>query len=177
MNAVSNMVTKDWKFYKLQQYLIEFRNESFSDSKPILQSQVWWCFVTVNFFPWYYQNFNDKLKNYKIHLWLQIMHLTKVKLKVPQSCPTLWDPMDHTVHGILLARILEWVSCILYPVSSILEDTGAFPFSRGSSQPRDQTQVFRIAGGFFTSWAIREATFFFFNQVSTKSDSFGNVWI
>ena len=41
--------------------------------------------------------------------------------------------MDYTVHGILWARILEWV---------------AFPFSRGSSQPRDQTQVSRIAGGF-----------------------------
>ena len=50
--------------------------------------------------------------------------------------------MDYTVHGILQARILEWV---------------AFPFSRGSSQPRDQTQVFNIAGGFFTSWATWEA--------------------
>ena len=50
--------------------------------------------------------------------------------------------MDYTVHGILQARILEWV---------------AFPFSRGSSQPRDQTQVSRIAGRFFTSWATREA--------------------
>ena len=44
------------------------------------------------------------------------------KVKVIQSCPTLCDPMDSTVHGILQARILEWV---------------AFPFSRGSSQPRD----------------------------------------
>ena len=43
-----------------------------------------------------------------------------------------------TVHGILQARILAWV---------------AFPFSRVSSQPRDRTQVSRIAGGFFTSWA------------------------
>ena len=50
--------------------------------------------------------------------------------------------LDYTVHGILQARILEWV---------------AFPFSRGSSQPRDWTQVSRIAGGFFTNWAIREA--------------------
>ena len=50
--------------------------------------------------------------------------------------------MNYTVHGILQARILEWV---------------AFPFSRGSFQPRDQTQVFHIAGGFFTSWATREA--------------------
>ena len=44
--------------------------------------------------------------------------------------------MDYTAHGILQARMLEWV---------------AFPFSRGSSQPRDQTQVSRIAGRFFTS--------------------------
>ena len=57
--------------------------------------------------------------------------LLKVKVKVAQSCPTLCDPMDYTVHGILQARTLEWV---------------AFPISRGSSQPRDQTQVSRIAG-------------------------------
>ena len=45
-----------------------------------------------------------------------------VKLKVAQSYLTLCDPIDYTVHGILQARILEWV---------------AFPFSRGSSQPRN----------------------------------------
>ena len=50
----------------------------------------------------------------------------KVKGKVTWSCLTLCDPMDYTVHGILQARILEWV---------------AFPFSRGSSHPRDQTQL------------------------------------
>ena len=60
----------------------------------------------------------------------------KVKVKVAQSCLTLYNPMDYTVHGILQARILEWV---------------AFPFSRGSSQPRDQAQVSHIAGRFFTS--------------------------
>ena len=54
--------------------------------------------------------------------------------------------MDYTVHGILQARILEWV---------------AFPFSRGSSQPRDRTQVSHIAGEFFTSWATREAQRYF----------------
>ena len=58
-----------------------------------------------------------------------------------QSCLTLCDPMDcsppgSSVQGIFQARILEWV---------------AFPFSRGSSQPRDQTQVSCIVGGFFTS--------------------------
>ena len=59
-----------------------------------------------------------------------------VCVKVTQSCPTLCNPMDYTIHGILQARILEW---------------GAFPFSRGSSQPRDRTQVSYIAGGFYTS--------------------------
>ena len=52
------------------------------------------------------------------------------------------QPLDYTVHGILQARILEWI---------------AFPFYRGSSQLRDWTQVFCIAGRFFTSWATREA--------------------
>ena len=51
-------------------------------------------------------------------------------------------PMDYTVHGILQARILEWV---------------AFPSSGESSQPRDRTQVPCIAGRFFISWATREA--------------------
>ena len=50
--------------------------------------------------------------------------------------PTLCNPMDYTVHGIVQARILKWV---------------AFPFPRGSPQPRDRTQVSHIAGGFFTS--------------------------
>ena len=63
-------------------------------------------------------------------------------VKVSQSCLTLCNPMDCTVHGILQARILEWV---------------AFPVSRGSSRPRNRTRVSCIAGIFFTSWATREA--------------------
>ena len=66
---------------------------------------------------------------------------SKVKVKVSQLCLTLCNPMEHTVHGVLQARILEWV---------------AVPFSSGSSQPRDGTQVFCIVGRFFTSWATRE---------------------
>ena len=58
--------------------------------------------------------------------------MNMMKVKVAQLCPTLCDPMDYTVHRILQARILEWV---------------AFPFSRGSSQPRSPT----IVGRFFTS--------------------------
>ena len=64
------------------------------------------------------------------------------KMKVTQSCLTLRDSMDYTVHGILQARILEWV---------------AYPFSRGSSQPRVWTQDSHIADRFFISWATRKA--------------------
>ena len=66
---------------------------------------------------------------------------------VAQSCPTLCDPTDcsppgSSVHGILQARILEWV---------------AFPSSGGSSQPRGWPQVSRLEGRFFAIWARREA--------------------
>ena len=63
-------------------------------------------------------------------------------VKVTQSCLTLCDPMDYTVHGILQARMLETV---------------AIPFSRGSPQSRDWSQVSHIPGGFFTSWATKKA--------------------
>ena len=75
-------------------------------------------------------------------------------LKVAQSCLTLCNLMECIVHGILQARILEWV---------------AFPFSRGSSQPRDRTQVSHIADGFFTSWATVK---YIQNIESTQSESF-----
>ena len=85
--------------------------------------------------------------------WVGSSHqVTKVyvKVKVAQSCPTLCNHMDYTVHGILQARILEWV---------------AIPFSRGSSPLRNQTRVSCIAGRFFTSWAIREVLLIFFSTV------------
>ena len=59
-----------------------------------------------------------------------------VDVKVAQSCPTLCDPMDYTDHEILQARILEWVASLLLQ--------GIFP-------TQDQTQVFCIAGRFFTN--------------------------
>ena len=73
---------------------------------------------------------------YHAHVYLLALFLLAQQVKVTQSCATLCDLMDYTIHGILQARILEWA---------------AFPFSRGSSQPRDQTQVSGTAGGFATS--------------------------
>ena len=68
-------------------------------------------------------------------------------VKVIQPCTTLCSPMDcslpgSSLRGILQASIPEWL---------------ALSSSKGSSQPRDRTQVFCIAGGFFTIWATREA--------------------
>ena len=58
-----------------------------------------------------------------------------------ERCSVVSDFLrPHGLYGLLQARILEWV---------------AFPFSRGSSQPKDQTQVSCIAGGFFTSWPAK----------------------
>ena len=59
-----------------------------------------------------------------------------MKVKVTQSCLTLCNPIDYTVHGILQATILEWVALL---------------FSREFSHPRDRTQVSCIAGRFLTS--------------------------
>ena len=54
----------------------------------------------------------------------ETLHIRSLKVKAAQLCPTLFDPMVYTVHGILQARILEWV---------------AYPFSSRSSQPRNRT--------------------------------------
>ena len=72
------------------------------------------------------------------HFLLQCMKV-KSESEVAQSCPTLSDPMGwslpgSSVHGIFQARVLEW---------------GAITFSRGSSRPRDQTQVSLIVGRCF----------------------------
>ena len=74
---------------------------------------------------------------------------------VPQLCPTLCNPRGDSppgssVHGILQARILEWV---------------ATPFSRGSSWPKNRTEVSCIAGRFFTIWATRETHVWLISRV------------
>ena len=95
----------------------------------------------------------------ELHMWIMTIqwdvfirvllywHCSWMKAKseseVTQLCPTLCDPMDYSlsgslVHGIFQARVLEWV---------------AISCSRESSQPRDRTQVSRIAGRCFTIWA------------------------
>ena len=94
--------------------------------------------IVYVFFIWTLQNLE-----YIIYL----SHISKEKkVLVTQSCLTLCSPMDcslpgSSVHGILQARVLEWV---------------ASPFSRGPSRPKDRTCISCI-GRFFTIWATREA--------------------
>ena len=73
-----------------------------------------------------------------IYIWWWWLSLCHVQFFNPMAC----SPPGSSVHGIFQARILEWV---------------AISFSRESSQPRDQTWVFCIVGGFFTHWATRKA--------------------
>ena len=81
-----------------------------------------------------------------------------------QSPLTLWNPMDRSLTGspvmrILHARILEWV---------------AMPFSRGSSQPTDRNQVSFIAGRFFIIWATREAQMPTYQALNSE---LSNMWM
>ena len=74
----------------------------------------------------------------------------KKEREVGQSCPTLCDPVHcglpgFSIHAIFQERVLEWV---------------AISFSRGSSWPRDRTQVSHIADRCFTIWTTREASYF-----------------
>ena len=91
---------------------------------------------------------SNRLYN-KVPIYDTVMNKLITWLTCPSSsesenssvCPTLCDPIDYIAHGILQVRILEWI---------------AYLFSRGTSQPRNQTGVSCIAGVFFTSWATRE---------------------
>ena len=94
--------------------------------------------------------------------WIQIISLYTLNVcSVAKSCPSLWDTMDcsppgSSVHGILQARIVEWV---------------AIAFSRWSSWPRDQTHVSCIGRQILYHWVTREALVhlkyihFYFNKI------------
>ena len=114
----------------------------------ILKLKMTW--YSINWNNWWRSKKKTKMKTNHdqetVKFWLLLFSFKKW-IESAQLCPTLCDPMDcsppgSSVHGILQARILEWV---------------AVPFSRGSFQPRNRTQAFCIAGGFFTAWTTREA--------------------
>ena len=90
----------------------------------------------------------------------------KSESEAAQSCLTLCDPMDcsppgSSVHGISQARVLEW---------------GAIAFSKGSSRPRDGTQVCHIAGRRFIVWATRETPTTQGSIIPGMQESFDIKW-
>ena len=89
----------------------------------------------------------SRIGDRRFNLWATREALYRCEGEVAQPCPTLCDPVDcslpgFSIHGILQARILEWVT---------------ISFSRGYSWPRDLTQVSRIGGRHFNLSANREA--------------------
>ena len=108
------------------------------------------CCTVVNMFPRYSLHWSHPVLPPctlpRVRKSVFYVYIPLKSSEVAQLYPTFCDPMDYSlpgssVHGIFQARILEWV---------------AMPFSRGSSQPRDQTRVSHIAGRLFTLWATRE---------------------
>ena len=115
---------------QLEDYLSKTQNTQ-TQKNPTHQKQPHCQETILNQNNWFH---GKRLKSFGIHSDKVVLPI--VKVKVTHSCPTLGNPMDYTVHGILQARLLGQV---------------AIPFSRGSSQPRDRTHVSHIAGRFFTS--------------------------
>ena len=121
-------------------------HDLFTYRKPLLSSGhkmssvvcVCLCMYEI---PWFKKYWQMRGEGTCVYLWsvhVDVWQIPSqcckaVKVKVESESPTL---CDYTVHGILQARILEWV---------------AFLFSRGSSQPRDRTEVSSIAGRFIAA--------------------------
>ena len=106
-----------------------------------------WFLVPLPFLNWACTSGSSWFKNYWSLVW-RILSITLLLCEVKSlSCVWLCNPMDcnlpaSSLHGILQARVLEWV---------------AISFSRGSSRPRDQIRVSLIPGRHFNLWATREA--------------------
>ena len=102
--------------------------------------------ITPSWLSGSWRSFLYSFSVYSCHLFLISSASVSEKSEATQSCLTLCDPMDCSlpgsfIHGIFQARVLEWV---------------AISFSRGSSWPRDWTQVSLIESRCFTVWATRE---------------------
>ena len=144
-----------WFYRKVKASLLFFYREIFPH--PSLQTWPWEMAQKNRLQGLHFGILSKKIQGYKgtmedcfsqtlLHLYMGRLHVNKLACmcaKLVQSCPTLCDPMEcnppgSSVHGILQARIMDWI---------------AMPSFRGSSPPRDQTQVSMspaLAGRFFT---------------------------
>ena len=137
---------EDWGLLQCRQILLPPE----PPGKPITQNILAFTFVYktkwVHMNEGYFQNIFFHVTKEKSNT-CNLLFINTMKVEVSQSCLTLCNPMDcsppgYSVRGILQSRILEWVTV---------------SFSRGSSQPRDWSQVCRTAGEFITIWTSKEA--------------------
>ena len=115
-------------------------------NRPCREYGQQYCFITLKLAKRLDLSYSENKKE-TIIMWHGSITMATIAImsewvKVALLCPTLCDLIDYTVHGVLQTRVLEWV---------------AYPFSSGSSPPRNQTRVSCIAGRFSTHWAKREA--------------------
>ena len=122
---------------------------------PLLEVSLDWNYLVIHNFP--HHNLSPECRVCVLfsRMAAAFLHIFVLCVSVIQSYPALCDPRDCSppdspVHRILQARILEWV---------------AIPFSRGPSQPRDQTWVSCAAGIFSTIWVTREAPLYIFTHL------------
>ena len=113
-----------------------------------LRSLGWRYTLEVINIKWYFQlwTWGHDRKRRGLRMSWNIQNFKRVSKSERVSCSVMSNFLQphrwgSSVHGILQARILQWV---------------AIPFSRGSSPPRDRTWVSCIAGGSFTIWATKE---------------------
>ena len=132
-----------WQFLKIrQQWSLQHQMTlPFKNNFSSMQCCLIALYPQLNFF----KNWSQSSQTTALSTILVCVCVYVSRSVVSDSC----DPMDYSppgsfVHGILQARILEWV---------------AISFSRGFSQPRDGTWVYWIAGSFFPIWATRKTIF------------------
>ena len=132
-------------FHRLIGYLYLLVQNGYFSVFPILILSCLSPFICMDVFFIYSEwiLFSSLKKTIFLAATLVLWDLNSLKVKVTQSCLTLCDSRWNSIQSTEFSRPEYW--------------SGAFPFSRGSSQPRDWTQVSCIAGRFFTNWAISKA--------------------
>ena len=126
---MASQVTQWWRLHLPMQEMLETRVWSLALGRSLEKEMATHSSLLARIIPW--TEDPGRLQSMGLQSRTQLSTdalgshgCLKVKVKIAQSCPTLCDSMHYTVHGILQARILEWV---------------AVSFSRGSSQPRNGT--------------------------------------
>ena len=154
----------DWSDWK-PGVVINWDAENCGSNRPVGEEAFHWRHNKFEVLSWFKLEVLTGSRMYECGIQVRVPGYRVISIQevpvlfITQLCLILCNPTDcgppgSSVHGILQARILEWV---------------AIPFSTGSSQPRDQTRVSCIAGRFLTNWVTREAQIFTYLAASDLS--------